>query len=127
MTFLVVPPKDGIAQEVVIKVKDECEGTHPSFSFKVFLKHLVMTTFYVVYPQLWVRNLITIEETFHTHLNVLKWIFYALRKVGDYGKIVLTLLSTCNLDLHKFFSKTTMVHNYEIVLDELKLISTNSH
>ncbi len=53
MTFLVIPPKDGIAQKVVIKVKDECEGANPSFKF--FLEHLIMITFCVVYPQLWVR------------------------------------------------------------------------
>ncbi len=77
-----------------------------------------MTTLCVVYPQLWVRNLITIEETFHTHLNVLKWTLCALRKVVNYGKIVFTLLSTHNLDLQIIFFKTTMVHNYEIVFDE---------
>ncbi len=116
--FLVVPPKDGIAQKVVIKVKDECEVGNPSFIFKLFLEHLIMITFCVVYPQLWVRNFIIIEETFHIHLNLLKWTFYALHKVGDYGKIVFTLLSTRNLDLQTFFFKTTMVHNYEVVFHE---------
>jgi hypothetical protein len=115
VTFLIIPPKDGIAQEVVT---NECEWTSLSLILKLFLEHLVMTTFLVVYPQLWVKNLITKEETFHIHLNVLKWTFCALRKVGDNGKIVLTLLSIHNLDLQTFFFKTTMVHNYEVVLDE---------
>jgi hypothetical protein len=43
---------------------------NPSLIFKLFLEHLIMTRFHVVYSQLWVRNLITIEETFHIHLNV---------------------------------------------------------
>jgi hypothetical protein len=113
-----VPPKDGIAQKVVIEVKDECEGTNIRLIFKLFLEHLVMTTFHVVYPQLWVKNFITKEETFHIHSNVLKWTFCALHKVSDNGKIVLTFLSTHNLDLQTFFFKTTMVHNYEVVFDE---------
>jgi hypothetical protein len=99
-------------------VKDACDGANPSLILKLFLNHLIMTTLCVVYPQLWVRNLITIEETFHTHLNVLKWTLCALRKVVNYGKIVFTLLSTHNLDLQIIFFKTTMVHNYEIVFDE---------
>jgi hypothetical protein len=38
MMFIMVPSKDGIAQEVVIKVKDECEGANPTSETLLFLK-----------------------------------------------------------------------------------------
>jgi hypothetical protein len=45
VTFLVVPSKDEIAQEVVIKVKDECEGANPTSETLLFLKKMFLINY----------------------------------------------------------------------------------
>jgi len=51
------------------------------------------------------------------HIIDLKATFYTPWKVGDGCKVVLAFFSTKhNLDLHMFFVKMIMVHNFETIL-----------
>jgi hypothetical protein len=54
----------------------------------------LMTTFGVIYPQLWATNPTKAKEMFHIHLSVLKALFCVPWKVGESGKYVFTLLSS---------------------------------
>jgi hypothetical protein len=53
-----------------------------------------MTTFGVIYPQLWGINPTKAKEMFHTHLSVLKALFCVPWEVVESGKYVFTLLSS---------------------------------
>jgi hypothetical protein len=48
----------------------------------------------VVYPCFWVMNPNEMEERFYFYLGMVKAIFCVLCKVGEYGQIVPTLLSS---------------------------------
>jgi hypothetical protein len=79
-------------------------------------KHEVMIVLGVVYPQLWATNTPEAENSFYSHLNVLKATFCVLRAVGQHGKTILALLLTHNLDLQCSHFKMTMIHNSEVVM-----------
>jgi hypothetical protein len=61
-------------------------------------KHEIMTTLNMINSQFWAMNPHCWKDNFHSS-NYLKANFYTLKKVGDGGKVVPTLLFAHNVDL----------------------------
>jgi hypothetical protein len=101
------------------KVKEECEGVAQKLISKLemrFPKQEIMTTLGVVYPQYWVVDSITMEDTFFSHLSMLKMAFRNPHKIGGLDQNVSPLLSAHMLDLQSSHFKMTMLHNFETTL-----------
>jgi hypothetical protein len=68
----------------------------------------------IVYLHYWLLE--DYDESFNTHLNVLKTFFCTPKKIGVVEHVVLDVLCASTLDVQKFMFKITMKSNAKVAL-----------